>query len=277
MTGKLIKNDLKSGASIMGNIYLSAAIAVAALLFSALFKTGSLVKFLLSLAVVIIAFIAVVVTFVSVVFGANKTLFGREGYLTQTLPVRTSSLIFSKWLSSSIWVIISYAFVAAAAFGVYFYWTSKNNDGAEMYDMIYSFAQSFGIGAEIIYKKYLIISAIIGLFNACIFVMFVLFAITIDNIRPFNKLGTFGIIVYLAITLGAIQGISYGLSQICDVTLLIDSAGKISMAVSSSVIEAAQANGGLAIGFTSVYFKAIITVFIYIFTVQLTETKINLK
>ena len=92
MIGKLIKHDLIAGARRMGNIYLAAVIACAALLFSSLVKSGFL-RFLSSAAVFVIACIAVVVTFASVVFGANKTLFGREGYLTQTLPVRTSSLI----------------------------------------------------------------------------------------------------------------------------------------------------------------------------------------
>ena len=153
MIGKLIKNDLKSGIRIMGNIYLAAAIAIGAMLFSALFNNGIL-KFLCSAAVIGITLVAVVVTFASVVFGTNKSLFGREGYLTQTLPVRTSSLIFSKWLSSSIWVILSYTLAAVAIVGVFVYWTMENQEGAEIYEMIYSFAQSFGIGAEKVYIVY---------------------------------------------------------------------------------------------------------------------------
>ena len=118
MTGKLIKHDLKSGARRMGNIYLVAFIASVAMIFSALIETGTLMKFLSSAAVVVIAAVAVLVTFASIVFGANKSLFGREGYLTQTLPVRTSSLIFSKWVASSIWLIISYAFCLVAVFAI---------------------------------------------------------------------------------------------------------------------------------------------------------------
>lgn len=275
MTGKLIKHDLIAGARRMGNIYLAAIIACGAMLLSAFLKSGFL-RFLCSAAVIVIAFIAVVVTFVSVVFGANKNLFGREGYLTQTLPVRTSSLIFSKWLTSSIWVLISYALVAVAFVGVFVYWTTENQDGAEIYDMVYSFLQSFGIGAESIYQKYLLISAVIGLFNACIFVMFILFAITLSNISPFHRLGGFGVILYLALTVAVIQGATYGLESLCDVTLLIQESG-ITMLVDQAAISDAVQNGALTIGFTGVYFKAIVTVFLYIITVQLTETKINLK
>lgn len=275
MTGKLIKHDLIAGARRMGNIYLAAIIACGAMLLSAFLKSGFL-RFLCSAAVIVIAFIAVVVTFVSVVFGANKNLFGREGYLTQTLPVRTSSLIFSKWLTSSIWVLISYALVAVAFVGVFVYWTTENQDGAEIYDMVYSFLQSFGIGAESVYQKYLLISAVIGLFNACIFVMFILFAITLSNISPFHRLGGFGVILYLALTVAVIQGATYGLESLCDVTLLIQESG-ITMLVDQAAISDAVQNGALTIGFTGVYFKAIVTVFLYIITVQLTETKINLK
>lgn len=276
MTGKLIKHDLKSGARRMGNIYLVAFIASMAMIFSALFETGLLMKFLSSASVVVIAAVAVIVTFASIVFGANKSLFGREGYLTQTLPVRTSSLIFSKWIASSIWLIISYAFCLVAVFSIFVYWTSKNEQGAEFYDMIYAFLQSFGIGAEDVVKKYFTVTALIALFNTCILVMFIMFAITLSNISPFHKLGNFGVILYLAITIFVIQGISNGLAELCDVTMIIDSAG-ISMTVSREAVAQATMQGAMTIGFTAVYFKTIATVFLYIITVQLTESKINLK
>lgn len=277
MTGKLIKNDLKADAAAIGDIYLAAAIGVGALLISTFLDISTWVKFALSVAVIVIAFIAVIMTFVQVIFGANKNLFGREGYLTQTLPVRTSSLIFSKWLTATIWVIISYALVIVAVVCVYYYWTVANDEGAKMYDMIYNFAQTMGVGVVEMYKKYLIVSAIVGLFNACIFVMDVLFAITIANIRPFSRLGNIGIVLYIAILLIGIQAASYGLADIADVTMLIDAKGAISMTVQQSAVDANTAAGGMNIGFTDVYFKAIVTVFIYIFTVQLNETKINLK
>ncbi len=277
MTGKLIKHDLKAGARRMGNIYLSAFIASIAMLFSALIESGIIMKFLTSSAVVVIAAVAVIVTFASIVFGANKSLFGREGYLTQTLPVRTSSLIFAKWFSSSVWLVISYSFCVVAIFSIFIYWTTKNQQGAEFYDMIYSFLQSFGIGAETVYKKYFIVVALIALFNTCILVMFILFAITLSNIRPFHKLGSFGVILYLALTIFVIQGISNGLAELCDVTMIIDATGAVSMTVSKEAIALATMQGGMTVGFTGVYFKTIATIFLYILTVQLTESKINLK
>ena len=138
MTGRLIKHELKAGARRMSNIYIAAAIACGAMLFSAFFKSGFM-RFVTSAAVVVITAVAVVVTFASVVFGANKSLFGREGYLTQTLPVRTSSLIFAKWFASSVWVLASYALAAIAFVAVFVYWTTQNQEGSQIYDMIYSF------------------------------------------------------------------------------------------------------------------------------------------
>ena len=275
MIGKLIKHDLKAGARRMGNIYLAALIASGAMIVSAFLESG-IIRFLCSMVVVVVAFVAVIMTFASVVFGANKSLFGREGYLTQTLPVKTSALIFSKWLTSSIWVLASYAFVAVAFVAVFIYWTTENQEGAQIYDMVYSMLQSFGLGAEAVYRRTFIIQALIGLFNMCIFVMYVIFAITLSNINPFHKLGSFGVIIYLALIIFVIQGISYGLENLCDVTLLIEPEG-MSMTVSESAIIRAEMMGSSAIGFTGVYFKTIVTVFLYILTVQLTETKINLK
>ncbi len=275
MIGKLIKHDLKAGARRMGNIYLAAGIASGAMVISAFLESG-LLRFLSSMVVVVVAFIAVIMTFASVIFGANKSLFGREGYLTQTLPVKTSSLIFSKWFTSSIWLLISYLFVIVAFISVFVYWTSENQEGAQVYDMINSVLQTFGVGAETVYKQTLLIQAVIGLFNMSIFVMYILFAITLSNIRPFHKLGTMGVILYLAVIVFAVQGISYGLESLCDVTLIIESSG-MSMTVSQTAVAQAEMTGASAIGFTGVYFKTIVTVFLYILTVQLTETKINLK
>ena len=275
MTGKLIKHELKAGARRMSNIYIAAGIACLAMLFSAFFKNGFM-RFITSAAVVVIAAIAVIVTFASVVFGANKSLFGREGYLTQTLPVRTSSLIFAKWFASSVWVLASYALAAVVFVAVFVYWTTQNQEGAQIYDMIYQFLQGFGVGAESVYQKYLLISAIVGFFNACIFVMYVLFSITVSNINPFHRLGTLGVILYLAGTIFVIQGITMGLEKLCDITLIIAGSG-MSMTVSPEVVLQATASGAMTIGFTGVYFKILVTVFLFILTVQLTETKINLK
>ena len=275
MTGRLIKHELKAGARRMSNIYIAAGIACLAMLFSAFFKNGFM-RFITSAAVVVIAAIAVIVTFASVVFGANKSLFGREGYLTQTLPVRTSSLIFAKWFASSVWVLASYALAAVVFVAVFVYWTTQNQEGAQIYDMIYQFLQGFGVGAESVYQKYLLISAIVGFFNACIFVMYVLFSITVSNINPFHRLGTLGVILYLAGTIFVIQGITMGLEKLCDITLIIAGSG-MSMTVSPEVVLQATASGAMTIGFTGDYFKILVTVFLFILTVQLTETKINLK
>lgn len=277
MTGKLIKNDLKSGLSAVGKIYFAAAIAIAAVLFSSLFKVSQGMKFVLSAAVLGIALVVVIVTFVQIIFGVNKQLFGREGYLTQTLPVRTSSMIFSKWFTASFWVLLAYGLFAVTAFLVYYYWSKQDSADVQMYALIEQLIETMGFGATAMYKKYLIVSLIVAIFNSCIFVMFAIFAITLSNIKPFSKLGSFGVIIYLAVVLIGIQLACYGLANICDVTMLISPAGKISMAITESAIDACVGSGGMTIGFTSVYFKAIITVFIYILTVQLNDTKINLK
>ncbi|MCD7828457.1 MAG: hypothetical protein LUG85_07990 [Clostridiales bacterium] len=276
MIGKLIKNDLKAGARQMANIYLAAAIACVAMLASAFVQSGFL-RFLCSAALIIIAGIAVIITFVSVVGGANKTLFGRQGYLTQTLPVRTNSLIFSKWFTSSIWVLISYALVVFVTVAVFLYWTAEDQGGAEIYEMVYGFLQGLlGLGEQTVYRNYLIIQSIIGLFNACIIVMFIIFAITLSNIRPFHKLGSIGTILYIAATLGIVQGAAWGLEKLCDISLIIRESG-MTMTVSQSAVEAAINEGSMTIGFTGVYFKVLVTAFIYILTVYLTEKKVNLK
>lgn len=274
MIGKLIKHDLKAGARQMSRIYFAALIACVAMIFSSFTKSGFL-RILSFGAVAVIAAIAIIITFVSVVFGANKTLFGREGYLTQTLPVRTSSLIFSKWLTSSFWVIVGFTFFAVVLVSIVAYLTTGDQEGVEFYEIVTMVLQQFGIGVDKVSKTIFIIKSMIGLFTACIFVMWILFAITLSNIRPFHKLGSFGIIIYLALTIFIVQGASNGLEKLCDITLVVAESG-MTMTVDMAAVHSAVVNG-TAIGFTSVYFKIIVTIFLYIITVQLTESKINLK
>ncbi len=275
MLGKLLKHDLKAGARRMGNIYLAALIAGFAMIFSSFTQNG-IVKFLSISAVIVIAGIAVIMTFAGVIFGANKSLFGREGYLTQTLPVRTSTLIFSKWLSSCIWLVVSYSVAVVSIVFVAYYSMNSSQDGTQMmFDIISSLLDILG-GSGKAFKIWLVVYALIGLFNMCVLVMLIIFTITFSNVRPFHKLGTFGIIIYLAIIIFVIQGATNALADLCDVTLIIQETG-LSMTVSENVILNATLTGGRALGLTGVYFKSVVAVFLYILTVQLTESKINLK
>ena len=69
----------------------------------------------------------------------------------------------------------------------------------------------------------------------------------------------------------------WGLEALCDISLVITNTGEMMMTIDPGAVDRVMYDGGMAVGFTGVYFKALVTVFLYIITVQLTENKINLK
>lgn len=112
MLGKLIKHEFQSSAHSVMNIYIAAAVALAAMLLSYAVKV-TWVGVIGSIALIIIGLICVVITLVAVVTNFNRTLYGAEGYLSYTLPVKSSALLASKAIVSFVWVLLSYIFMIA--------------------------------------------------------------------------------------------------------------------------------------------------------------------
>ncbi len=110
MLGKLLKYEIKSTARIFLPLY--PVILVLALLNKILFvAVDSNISFLqipTAISVVIYAFMVVavfVITFIVTIQRFYKNLVGEEGYLMFTLPVKESSLIFSKLIVATMWYI----------------------------------------------------------------------------------------------------------------------------------------------------------------------------
>lgn len=106
MLGKLLKYELKHSARYVMLIYACAGVVTALMLIAMLAKMtwlsviGSLVLYMVGIA-------AIFMTLVAVIRNFYETLYGRQGYLTFTLPVKSSRLLFSKVLVSFIWIILS--------------------------------------------------------------------------------------------------------------------------------------------------------------------------
>ena len=115
MLGRLSKNSLKATFHSVYNIYIAMGIISVIMLVMLLVDwtkwgdtgvgVGYLIKIVASVALCLTAGIGVLMTFVAVFSEFSRNLYGNEGYLTLSLPVRSSTLMFSKWLSASFWVI----------------------------------------------------------------------------------------------------------------------------------------------------------------------------
>ena len=95
MFGKLLKNDLKAQWHFVSTIYLCAFIVAAVAEGFALFSKKDMVVVLCSFLVILILAFTSLVTLITVAVMFSNTLFGRAGYLTLSLPVKTGALVRS--------------------------------------------------------------------------------------------------------------------------------------------------------------------------------------
>ena len=99
MFGKLLKNDLKAQWSSVSSIFLIILIASVVAEIAIAVSKSAVVTLLGGLLVSVLMLFACFVIVITVAMMFSKTLFGRAGYLTLTLPVKTNKLVWSKSLS----------------------------------------------------------------------------------------------------------------------------------------------------------------------------------
>ena len=103
MLGKLIKNEFKSTAHSMFGVFMAAGITFVVMLLVFLFKVKSLMT-LSSVVLGAIVLAVLIITLFSIIAMFNKSLYGAQGYLSFTLPVKSVSL-----LTSTVRSMVSYS------------------------------------------------------------------------------------------------------------------------------------------------------------------------
>lgn len=274
MLGKLIKNDMKSAARGVSNIYIAAFIVIAAMGIC-LFADLGIGKIVSSLALIGISIAAIVVTVMSTLGDFKKTMFGDRGYLTNTLPVKGPMTLLSKWITSMVWITISYIIVFLSMGLVYYYWTGEDSSSA--LSMIVQSLPSVGLPAEEILIKTVILIAVKGIFLLSVFVIEVFFAITLTNVRGFDRLGNVGVIIYFFIVYGLMTFCSSRLESVFKSAVLINADGSVALSASIDAIETVKFSGGGAVTLTQIYFQIIVAVILFIITAELIDRKVNIK
>ena len=193
MLGKLFRHEWKATARLLLLLYLAVP---------ALFLAGWLIrlignKFLILFPAILLVCAGVALfflTFAFLIMRYHKSMFGNEGYLTQTLPVGKGSLLFVKLCTSFLWVILSTAAaILAVGLGL---WLADIN-------LIDAVSQFFAIlrsqAPEPVYQFMIglvIGSAVVGALG---FLIEVFFAVTLANTGPFLKNNiVFSFLFYLA-------------------------------------------------------------------------------
>lgn len=273
MLGKLMKHEFKSSAHSVMNIYIAAAVAIAAMLLSYAVKV-TWVGIVGSIALIIIGLVCVVVTLVAVVTNFNRTLYGAEGYLSYTLPVKSGALLAAKAIVSFIWVLLSYLFMMATFFIVFAY--IQSSIGEEVGGMVEMLMSTVGLPSMKAIGKALAVTAVGMFIQIAVFVAAVFFAVTMSNIRPFQRFGIFTALAVFFLIYIVMQILLYVATTYIPLTVVIDGAGKIIVSLTTSMA-ATGAQQGMVIGIAGFVIEILIAAGLFAGTNALMKTKVNLK
>lgn len=274
MLGKLIKNDMKSAARGVSNIYIAMAVVIA-VMGASLFFDMNAGKAFSSLALISVSLIAIVVTIAATLGDFRKTVFGDRGYLTNTLPVKGPALLFSKWLTSMVWITISYLLVFFCMWLVYYYWTGE--DANSSLTMFLQVLPEVGLPTADILLKTIALIAVKGILLITVFVLEVFFAVTLSNVSPFHKLGGVAPVLYFFGIFGIITFCSSRLERVFTSALLINADGQIVFSADQAVIDSIRMTGGASVTLTQIYVQAIAALLLFVITAELLDRKVNIK
>lgn len=202
MFGKLLKHDFIATGKIMGIIYAVFA-GVALYLVGSVAISGneldSIPEMLSYILLCLTAFANFIMTAVVVMRNFQTSLYGDQGYLTFTLPVKSSSILFSKTFVSIFWYLAAFgtlyltAMIALWAMG-----EMMGDEGLGLIDMLLSMVQE-GLSVTVVII-YAIAEFIKFFFLVVAVTMTAFFAITVSNTRPFQKHYALFTMLFLTVT-----------------------------------------------------------------------------
>lgn len=196
MLGKLMKYELKACGRIFIPLYI-AILCVAAII--GIFSNTQMLQIPAILIFVLMAlFIALsVMTVVLILQRFKKNLLEDEGYLMFTLPVSTKSLIFSKYLTSVIYIIFS-TIISILAFVIMLF-LGGNLDTSINIEFWNTVNQ---VLAQRDFVMPIIMMIISGFLSYTLFIFIVYLAISIGQLPIFNKNRIlFGVISFFVINI----------------------------------------------------------------------------
>ena len=214
MFGKLLKNEFISTGRIMGILYAVVLVIMGYLLGSYYIgrnaaeadpSNGQLVGIFL---LMMISFCSFILTTVVMITNFQKTLYGDQGYLSFTLPVKSTSLLASKVLVSTVWYVAAFLCLLGTV-AVTAVVLKEDVLGQENYDLLEQMLPMVLGGKSV---TTMITSALISMIT--IFIRFaivaieVYFAISLANTRLFQKHYLLWTIIFSGAIVYVIEGIT---------------------------------------------------------------------
>ena len=299
MLGKLIKHAMKANASRVFPIYIAMGVITVVMLILMLVDwskwgdngtgLGFAFKAFSAGALCLTAFVCMILTIVFVLSEFRRSMCRREGQLTLTLPVRASSLLFSKWFSGSFWTVVSFTVFCVCLFGSFVYLVrhsmgavSDTSQGESVSgiatELVTQLAGAAGIAVPslAVIRNMAIFYAVGWGLRLCVYILTAYFAITLSVCRPFNKLGRVGAFLYFFGATLVISTVSRMLSNVLKVYLVV-AENAFTFTVSDAELQAAWDRSLGTIGVTNIYFTVLLAVGLFLLTAVLVDRKANVN
>ncbi len=204
MLGKLIKHEIRHSARYHLTIIL-ATLAVTGIVGLSLLTDSAILSALTCIALFVTGIATVIVTLVSVIKNFYDTIYGRQGYLTLTLPVKGNTILLSKVLVSFLWIIVGFLMMLVPYLLIFFYAKIKTSALTDMFgDMLKGILSMLPENEVLI--LFLIVMAILIIAQILTYVGYVYFSVTVANTRLFhNHPKLFGGLTFFGIMIAVSQ------------------------------------------------------------------------
>lgn len=273
MLGKLLKYEIRHSARYTAAIYL-ATLAFASISVIALVANSTWLGVMSCFMLYIAGFASVIVTLVSVIKNFYDTLYGRQGYLTFTLPVKCSTVLLSKFIVSVLWIIVGFIVMASTLFVIFLYAKDKS---AGVFD---TFVDAFAISgiteylpSGLVIAEALLVIAVLAILTVVTYVGYVFFVVTVANTGKFQshpKL--FGALVFIGV-FAVVNTISNLLTENIPLTFNVASDRVFFAFADMFSVEGTL----LSYGIGGTIFSAIVAAGLLVLTGYIMEHKVNVK
>ncbi|MCL2512715.1 MAG: hypothetical protein FWF08_02335 [Oscillospiraceae bacterium] len=274
MLGKLIKNDMRSAWQSVSKIYFAAG-AIALFVLIAMLTGFTMGKMVASILLFAVATIAIVVTIFTAIIEFNKVMFGDRGYLTNTLPVSSINLLFSKWMTSMIWVLLSFLFLAVSMFFIFY--LNSGGEAASILDMMISTMPEMGLPSRNVLVVYIVFYVVKIILQTAVFVALTFFAVILSNTKYLQKFGMLGSIAVILVLFIVISTGGTYLTKLVNVAIIINSDMSLALSANKNEISMMTFSGGASVALTKIYFMLTAAFFAFIASAELLEKKVNVR
>ncbi len=277
MMSKVLKHDFISTGRIMGVIYIIVAAISAGTLISHYVKADSettVTEVLGVAALLLVSMSLFILTVVVVMTDFQKTLYGEQGYLTFTLPVKSWKILGSKVIVSTIWFVAA----LAAIFGSL--WVTlvvlKEEVLGENYDLVMGvLSQISSVNISSIVVS-LIIRAILFFIQFAFYTITVFFTSTLANTRKFQKRSVLWTIIFFAPIVGIVTKVAEFINENIVFSLFFIN-GELSLVTDNFQYQSLIAGGNSPVDIASIFVYFILGAGVFFVTHYLMSKKINIR